>query len=96
MLPYGKEQDNAEVENAGKHLQRQIVAFARLGSAVCPLQPALDRALATMVQASGWIKTMVDDKLDGRIAIELIYLNTVNGLYYRGYGDFAAKQYRIV
>lgn len=42
--------------------------------------------ITTIVQASGWIRMtiVVDDKLDSRVAIELVYLNTVHGLYHRG------------
>ncbi len=49
-------------------------------------QRALDGGITTIVQASGWIRMTIvgDDKLDSRVAIELVYLNTVHGLYHRG------------
>lgn len=63
---------------------RHIVAW-QPGSAV-RRQRALDGGITTIVQASGWIRMtiVVDDKLDSRVAIELVYLNTVHGLYHRG------------
>jgi hypothetical protein len=52
------------------------------GSAVA----RLDRRVTTTVQASGWIRMtiVVDNKLDGQVAIEFVYLNTVHSLYHRG------------
>ena len=65
---------------------RHIVAW-QPGSAVRRFaQRALDGGITTIVQASGWIRMTIvgDDKLDSRVAIELVYLNTVHGLYHRG------------
>jgi hypothetical protein len=52
------------------------------GSAVA----RLDRRVTTTVQASGWIRMtiVVDNKLDGQVATEFVYLNTVHSLYHRG------------
>ena len=73
------------IGNGGTASAGDTLSRGNAGSAV-RRQRALDGGITTIVQASGWIRMTIvgDDKLDSRVAIELVYLNTVHGLYHRG------------